>query len=159
MSAYVMADSRRLRQGVVLAWLASGLQAVVAITLVTVILLVSAAALRETQVTTLFLERLGYGFVVVIGVVMAVAAVWRGIGKTDHRCHHAHHDHAHEPSSFGAPHKSERGGGSPLRQGLMVLAVGIRPCSGAVLVLGFARPSGCSSMASSPPSRWRSGPP
>jgi nickel/cobalt exporter len=67
-SAYVMADARRLRQGVVLAWLASGLQAVVAITLVTVILLVSAAALRETQITTLFLERLGYGFVVVIGM-------------------------------------------------------------------------------------------
>src|ERR1044072_4009877 len=45
-SAYVMADTRRLRQGVAMAWLASGLQALVAITLVTVILLVSRTARR-----------------------------------------------------------------------------------------------------------------
>jgi nickel/cobalt exporter len=137
-SAYVMADARRLRQGVVLVWLASGLQAVVAITLVTVILLASAAALRETQITTLFLERLGYGFVVVIGMVIAVAALWRSIGKTHQHCHH---DHAHELSPSSTPN-TERGSGSRLRQGLMVLAVGIRPCSGAVLVLGFAKAVG-----------------
>jgi ABC-type nickel/cobalt efflux system permease component RcnA len=138
-SAYVMADARRLRQGVALAWLASGLQAVVAITLVTVILLVSAAALRQTQITTLLLERLGYAFVVVIGVVIGFSALWRAIGKSDHHCHHHHADgFAH----LSTPNQGVGPGGSRLRQGLMVLAVGIRPCSGAVLVLSFAKAVG-----------------
>jgi nickel/cobalt transporter (NicO) family protein len=137
-SAYVMADSRRLRQGVVLAWLASGLQAVVAITLVTAILLVSAAALHQTQITTLFLERLGYAFVVLIGIVIGTTALWRSFGKGHHHCHH---HHAAEFDHLSTPTQG-RASGSRLRHGLMVLAVGIRPCSGAVLVLSFAKAVG-----------------
>jgi ABC-type nickel/cobalt efflux system permease component RcnA len=137
-SAYVMADARRLRQGVALAWLASGLQAVVAITLVTMILLVSAAALRDTQITTLFLERLGYAFVVLIGVVIGVTALWRTLGKSHHRCHH---HHAGELDNL-PPNTGAVWSGSRLRHGLMVIAVGIRPCSGAVLVLSFAKAVG-----------------
>jgi nickel/cobalt transporter (NicO) family protein len=132
-SAYVVADTRRLRQGVAMAWLASGLQALVAITLVTVILLVSTTALRQTQASTLVLERLGYGLVVFIGLVMGGTALLRARhGGDRHLCH----DHHHE---LGA---AERIGESRLRQALLVFAVGVRPCSGAVLVLGFAKAVG-----------------
>ena len=137
-SAYVVADARRLRQGVAMAWLASGLQALVAITLVTIILLVSTAALRQTQLSTLILERVGYGLVVLIGILMGGMAVWRGIrGAHEHHCQDHH-------SEFGHVRRAdlslrEGPGGSRLRQALLVFAVGVRPCSGAVLVLGFAK--------------------
>ena len=137
-SAYVVADARRLRQGLAMAWLASGLQALVAITLVTIILLVSTAALRQTQLSTLILERVGYGLVVLIGILMGGMAVWRGIrGAHEHHCQDHH-------SEFGHVRRAdlslrEGPGGSRLRQALLVFAVGVRPCSGAVLVLGFAK--------------------
>jgi nickel/cobalt exporter len=140
-SAYVVADTRRLRQGVAMAWLASGLQALVAITLVTVILLVSSTALRQTQASTLVLERLGYGLVVFIGLVMGGTALLRARhGGDRHLCHDHHHElgHSHGPVSAAA----ERVGESRLRQALLVFAVGVRPCSGAVLVLGFAKAVG-----------------
>jgi ABC-type nickel/cobalt efflux system permease component RcnA len=47
-SAYVLADARRLGQGLALAWLASALQAVVVISLVTAILLMIGAARHQT---------------------------------------------------------------------------------------------------------------
>jgi ABC-type nickel/cobalt efflux system permease component RcnA len=119
-----------------MAWLASGLQAMVAITLVTLILLLSTAALRQTQASTLLLERLGYGLVVLIGLAMGGTALLRARhGADQHHCHDGHHHVSHSETSAGA-------GESRLRQGLLVVAVGVRPCSGAVLVLGFAKAVG-----------------
>lgn len=67
----------------------------------------------------------------------------------DHHDHgHAHaHDHAHDGDSAWAhahgPEPAELGGAHWLRRGLSaVLAVGIRPCSGAIIVLIFALSQG-----------------
>ena len=136
-SAYVVADARRLRQGLAMAWLASGLQALVAITLVTIILLVSTAALRQTQLSTLILERVGYGLVVLIGILMGGMAVWRGIrGAHEHHCQDHH-------SEFGHVRRAdlslrEGPGGLCLRQALLVFAVEYGLAAGPA-VLGFAK--------------------
>jgi ABC-type nickel/cobalt efflux system permease component RcnA len=73
----------------------------------------------------------------------------------DHERHHDQHhghDHAHdhacadETSAWGhahAPEPSELGGGHWLKRGLSaVIAVGLRPCSGAIIVLVFALAQG-----------------
>jgi len=67
----------------------------------------------------------------------------------DHHDHgHAHaHDHSHDSDSAWAhahgPEPAELGGAHWLRRGLSaVLAVGIRPCSGAIIVLIFALSQG-----------------
>ncbi|MGN6573040.1 MAG: nickel/cobalt transporter [Pseudolabrys sp.] len=64
----------------------------------------------------------------------------------DHAHDHHHHDHADEASAWGhahAPEPSELGGKHWFRRALSaVIAVGLRPCSGAIIVLVFALAQG-----------------
>ena len=65
----------------------------------------------------------------------------------DHGHSHDHHDHGEEEASaWGhahAPEPSELGGKHWLRRGLAaIFAVGLRPCSGAIIVLVFALAQG-----------------
>ena len=68
----------------------------------------------------------------------------------DHGHAHAHHDHDHphaeEASAWGhahAPEPQELKGPHWLRRGLAaIVAVGLRPCSGAIIVLVFALAQG-----------------
>lgn len=133
MSAYVLGDARRLRQGLALAWCASALQALGAIVLVGLVMLIFGIAAKEAQFATLSLERAGYGLVLVLGLAMMAAGLHRSWSARAHAHGHGHdHRHAHP----FAPAPAARLG---WRDGLAVLAVGIRPCSGAVLVLAFAK--------------------
>jgi len=63
-----------------------------------------------------------------------------------HEHHHHHHDEGEEASAWGhahAPEPSELAGRHWLRRGLSaVIAVGLRPCSGAIIVLVFALAQG-----------------
>lgn len=131
-SAYVLADAQRLRQGLVLAWCASALQGLAAVLLVGLFMLVLGAAAKQTQLATLSLERMGYGLIAALGLVMVTAAVHRSWSNRAHE-----HRHHHEQS---CAHSSPRRG--RWRAALAVLSVGIRPCSGAVLVLAFAKAAG-----------------
>lgn len=60
--------------------------------------------------------------------------------------HHHHHDHGDEASAWGhahAPEPQELAGKHWLRRGLVaIVAVGLRPCSGAIIVLVFALAQG-----------------
>ena len=64
----------------------------------------------------------------------------------DHAHHDHHHDHAEEAAAWGhahAPEPSELTGRHWLRRGLSaIVAVGLRPCSGAIIVLVFALAQG-----------------
>ncbi len=64
----------------------------------------------------------------------------------DHAHGHDHHDHGDEASAWGhahAPEPSELTGQHWLRHGLStIVAVGLRPCSGAIIVLVFALAQG-----------------
>jgi nickel/cobalt exporter len=64
-----------------------------------------------------------------------------------HHHHHAHdHEHEQEASAWGhghAPEPSELAGAHWLKRGLTaIVAVGLRPCSGAIIVLVFALAQG-----------------
>ena len=66
----------------------------------------------------------------------------------EHGRHHHHHDHEHEHEASAwshghAPEPSELAGGHWLKRGLTaIVAVGLRPCSGAIIVLVFALAQG-----------------
>jgi nickel/cobalt transporter (NicO) family protein len=83
----------------------------------------------------------------------AVAADAHDHHDHDHHDHdHAHHDHAHHDHDHGdasawghahAPEPQELAGPGGWRRGLTaIVAVGLRPCSGAILVLVFALAQG-----------------
>jgi nickel/cobalt transporter (NicO) family protein len=68
-------------------------------------------------------------------------------GEHDHGHDHSHHDHDHDDASaWGhahAPEPEELAGPGGWRRGLTaIVAVGLRPCSGAILVLVFALAQG-----------------
>ncbi len=61
----------------------------------------------------------------------------------DHHHDHAHHDHASAWGHAHAPEPDELAGPGGWRRGLSaIVAVGLRPCSGAILVLVFALAQG-----------------
>jgi nickel/cobalt exporter len=73
-------------------------------------------------------------------------------GDHDHEHSHSHHDHSHDDHDHGdasawghahAPEPKELAGPGGWRRGLTaIVAVGLRPCSGAILVLVFALAQG-----------------
>ena len=156
-SAYLLADERLLRRGVLLAFFASLMQAVTAIVLVTVVVLIISAAGRTATSIVTYLESASYALICVIGLYMLWSAL-RGGHKhahahageehvhSSHEHHdHSHHDHAH-CETCGHVHMPEpqqlADGWSLKKAASIAFAVGIRPCSGAVLVLLFANSLG-----------------
>jgi len=151
-SAYLLADEKLLRRGVMLAFVSAFLQALSAIALVTVTVLIFAAAGRTARSMVGYLESASYALILVVGLYMlwsalrgghahAHASAHDGHDHGDHGDHgHEHHDgcgHAHiaEPRQLGE-------NWSLRKAASIAFAVGIRPCSGAVLVLLFANTLG-----------------
>ncbi len=128
-SSYFLSGGAPVRRGLLLAGGVALTQALAAILLVGVPLLVldwtRASVLGGVRV----LELVSYGLMTAVGLLLLVRAV-RGDG-----CGHAHHGrHGHACAPHGLPRLApDRAGFS-----LLTLAVGCRPCSGAVLVLLFA---------------------
>lgn len=144
-SAYLLADEQLLRRGVLLAFVASLMQAVTAIVLVTTVVFVISAAGSTAKSATAYLETGSYALICLIGLYMLWAAL-RGGHAHAHATGHSHgdhapHDHVHDDSCghVHMPEPRQMTDGWSLRKGASIaLAVGIRPCTGAILVLLFA---------------------
>jgi len=155
LSAYVVANRETLKNGAILAFVSSLVQALVAIALVGVaagILNVTGAVLNEV---TAYLELIAYAFLVLLGtwliyrhvLIPVVGLVRTKHHDHDHSDHHHdhHHDHDHSQgdqaccghSHFPAP-EQVAGQLSWRKAWGAILAIGLRPCSGAILVLVFA---------------------
>jgi nickel/cobalt exporter len=156
-SSYLLANESQLRQGIVLSALSALMQSLVAIGFV----LVLAGVLRLTS-TALgeaahWVGVVSYGLVALLGLWLVARKVF-GFGHShshahchhdhehghdhDHH-HHHHHDHDHDQGS----HMHHAVGPADIRgswreQLGVVLAVGLRPCSGALVVLVFALSQG-----------------
>jgi ABC-type nickel/cobalt efflux system permease component RcnA len=166
-TAYLLASGETLRRGVVIAFAAAFVQATVAILLAAIVFwILNLTASAMTNVTN-FLEIGSYALIVAIGAwllwtrlrghrhvhahALGAAAARHGghhDAPHDHGHHgHAHHDHAgHDDHDHGHSHAPD-----PRRLGARltfasawaaILAVGIRPCTGALIVLSFALAQG-----------------
>lgn len=141
LSAYVVANRETMRNGAILAFVSSLVQALVAIALVGVaagVLNVTGAVLNEV---TAYLELVAYAFLVLLGVWLVYKHVFKpvlGLLRPQQDHHHDHHDHANcGHSHFPAP--DQVAGQLSWRKAWgAILAIGLRPCSGAILVLVFA---------------------
>ena len=148
-TSYLLADERDLKRGVLIAFLAAFMQAVTAIVLVGILAVALGFTMHATAAALPYVQ--GASFVLVM--LMGLWVIWRGISRLRGRKHSHAHTHAHEHSHHHHTHDEDCGdcghahmpGPAELKKtdslvemAGMVLAVGLRPCSGAILVLLFA---------------------
>lgn len=136
-SSYLLAREDRIGQGVKLAVLSSFVQALSAIALVGLLAVALDLSRLETTDKVRWLEIVSYGLIVGVGLWMLLGAL-RGQGCGHD--HHGHHQHAHGETMAPAP--DSRGRGRLGHMAAVVFAIGIRPCSGAIIVLLFALAQG-----------------
>ena len=143
-SAWLLATENELKRGIFIAFLSSVIQAFVAILLVSALLLLVASASSAARDMAGFLESASYAMIGAMGLYL----IWTAIRpKTHHDHDHAHHHHEHvHDEHCGHAHVAEakqvRGEWSLTKAFSLAFAVGIRPCTGAILVLILANALG-----------------
>ncbi|HWK12950.1 MAG TPA: nickel/cobalt transporter [Rhizobiaceae bacterium] len=163
-SSYMLANEVALRRGVLLSFISALLQAVTAILVMTLVYFVLRGTAISMTDATRFLEIASYAMVTAFGLwLLWQKAVPRlagafGMGRAhslsaaaahahhhdhaEHHHHHAHgpsevcsscgHSHAPDPALLSTPAFNWRSAWAA------VTAVGLRPCTGALIVLSFA---------------------
>lgn len=160
LAAYLVANERALKRGLVLAVLAALLQAAVALALVGGLTVIVGATSQALRSSARMVELASYAAIVVLGLALvwrkgsallaslraprlqplgaAVASRFQCVAADDPgHVHGADCGHLHmlDPAQLGA-------GFSWRTAGATVVAAGLRPCSGAILVLVFAAAQG-----------------
>lgn len=163
-ASYMLANERALKRGIAISFLAAVLQGIVAIAIVGVLAVILNATSARMKEAANLVEVASYAGVMALGAWL----VWRkggaafGSGASHGHASHsdAHHDHDHssavhpahgEPGHvhdahcghFHAPDPKTLGEGFNWGTAIAtVFAAGLRPCSGAILVLVFALAQG-----------------
>jgi nickel/cobalt transporter (NicO) family protein len=166
-SGWLLATENELRRGILIAFMSAMIQALTAIIVVSSILLLFRNAAQMTRSAADFLESASYFMIAGLGAYL-IWNSWRGHVHKPHKQnapaittqqidgprfelvsrpetfgHHHIHDencgcgHAHAPAATDV-----KGEWSLTRAFSLALSVGIRPCTGALLVLVFAYPLG-----------------
>jgi ABC-type nickel/cobalt efflux system permease component RcnA len=166
-SSYLVANEETARRGIALSFASALMQALVAVLIVGVCAwLLNATAktmcgaeraieIASYALIAAFGARLvwtkGGGFFRALQVERPVTAMAAGTPHHHDHHHHGHHDHHHNHGHVHEEHCGHSHGPTPdqlagpggWRRGFgAILAVGIRPCSGAILVLVFALAQG-----------------
>jgi nickel/cobalt transporter (NicO) family protein len=167
-SSYLVANNETWRRGIVLSFASAILQALSAIAIVGVVAALLGATAKAMGNTVRVIEIVSYALILLIGLRLLWvkgSAFLRALRLKEgphahdrthdhthehghgHHHHHDHdHDHDHDASAWShghAPEPSELAGAHWLRRGLTaIVAVGLRPCSGAIIVLVFALAQG-----------------
>ena len=161
-SAWLLATESELKRGVLIAFLSSIVQALSAIAIVSAALFVFSAAISTTRAAAGVLQSASFAMIGAMGLYLVwtalrpkahahshatPAAGHHGQHQDDHhgRAHHHnddHHDHANCGHSHAPEPMDMRGELSFAKAASMSFAIGIRPCTGAILVLLAAYPLG-----------------
>ena len=166
-SSYLVANEARVRRGVAIAFVAAFVQAIVAVAVIGVLAVILNMTSMAIDRTAKLFEAGSFALVAALGVYLLARkgrAAWammkdvfplrggaRGgvalssppAARQGHAHEHFGHSHAHH--HHPAPIPSPQGGGeAPSLAGAAaaVLSVGIRPCTGALVVLVFALSQG-----------------
>lgn len=164
LSTYLLTQPTAMRRSLLLAAASSFMQGLTAIIIVVGIVSLFGLALRSSGLFVQWLEAASFALVGLVGLWL----VWRSaralapqfgfsFGADSHHHHHHSHDHGHDHEHghdhdhvhdedcghvhFPTPQQATQA--SSLREMVgIVLSIGIRPCSGAILVLVFAQAVG-----------------
>jgi len=155
-STYLLTQESHLRRGVALSLLASLAQGVTAILIVEATVGLLGLTFRRAGATATGFEAVSYGLVALVGAILVVTRARRLHARlkqvpvvSDHKPLHGHdHQHGHDEACSHCGHAH-----GPIRNDVeapvsvrtlvgLILSVGIRPCSGAVIVLLAAHAMG-----------------
>jgi nickel/cobalt transporter (NicO) family protein len=140
LTTYLLSQGGAVRRALALSFAASLLQGVVAITLVVVLVHGLGWVTRQAMGSVVWVEQASFLMVALLGAWLCLRAVRQlrhaPPGSESPRGR-AHHDHDH--SCCGGHHHVDPSQAADWRTALAtVVAIGIRPCSGGVLLLGAA---------------------
>jgi nickel/cobalt transporter (NicO) family protein len=168
-SSYLIATGETWWRGIVLSFASALLQAVVAVAFVGIAATMLNATGPQMRGAIWYIEVASYALIALIGARLlwvkgraflasltairgpAAAHVHQGHHHGDHGQHHGHdhahhHDHGDDAAAWGhahGPEPEDLAGSGGWKRGLSaIVAVGLRPCSGAILVLVFALAQG-----------------
>ncbi|ADH90114.1 high-affinity nickel-transporter [Ancylobacter novellus DSM 506] len=143
-SSYLLANEATLKRGIGLAFASAFAQALAAILVAGVFAVILGATAASMSRAVTIVEIAAYGLIVLIGLRLAyikgraLLAAWRGVPAHVHGPDCGCEDgHGHMPGPEELPK-----GNSWREWWGAVLSVGLRPCSGAILVLVFALTQG-----------------
>ncbi len=130
-TSYLLADEREVKRGVLLAFLSSFAQALTAIVAVAALAVILGLTHRAVADAVPLIERASFAALTGLGAWL----LWRAVAPL--RGHVHAHEHEHSHIHLPAPRETKA---TPGWRGMAatVAAVGLRPCTGAVLVLLFA---------------------
>lgn len=146
-ASYLVASGQALRRGVMLSLLSSLAQGVTAVLLVAVLMVIFGIAGQGLANTAWYLEQASFALIAIAGTWLLWSAFRGGHDHHHHGHHHHHHDHDHVHTEDGEccdhahmpdPAELESDRLSLRQAGAVIVAIGIRPCGGAILVLVFA---------------------
>ncbi len=145
-STYLATHESRLAPGLALSILSSLMQGVTAILVVSATTFLLEQSLKDSQTTGLTLEIVSYGLVALIGVFLAwrsARRLWRHSRASEAKGGHHHHEHHDGCCHAHGPKASDLENALSFRDmALMIASVGLRPCSGSILVLILAYATG-----------------
>jgi ABC-type nickel/cobalt efflux system permease component RcnA len=137
-SSYIVASGETLRRGLALSFAGAMLQAIVAILLVLTLTIALRATSMAMSRASFWLEAAGYAAMAALGAYLVLTkarSLWAATrtGGGAEMAAHCGPDCAHgpDPVSLAGPFDMRRAAA-------VVLAIGIRPCTGALVVLVFA---------------------
>lgn len=144
LTAYLVSHERRIGRALMLSCAAALCQGLVAIVLVLGLIGLAGFVGRETQEAAVWTERVSFALIAALGaylVLRSLAPLWRRLHGRETHGHHGHHGH-HDHDGCGHSHVVTPDIARRVHDwrtaAAVVVSVGLRPCSGAVMVLAFA---------------------
>ncbi len=144
LSTYLLTQGGALKRALALSCAASLLQALVAIALVTTLIHGLGWLTRQAMGSVVWVEQASFLMVALLGLWLCGRAIRRlraaRASAREHHDHGHHHDHPHDHDcGCGGTHHLGPAQAGDWRTALAtVVAIGLRPCSGGVLLLGAA---------------------
>ena len=155
-STYLLTQESHLRRGVALSLIASLAQGVTAVLIVEATVGLLGLTFRRAEATATGFEAVSYGLVALVGAILVVTRARRlhfrlrqtPVVSDDKPLHGHDHEHSHDEACSHCGHAH-----GPTRSDVeapvsvrtlvgLILSIGIRPCSGAVIVLLAAHAMG-----------------
>lgn len=144
-STYLLSHESKLKRGIMLSFASAFVQGLSAVVLVQGLVGIIGLSRTEAKDSVPMLEMVSFGLIAIIGLVLmkrAGFALYKQYAKPVHQHEHDQDHHDHTCSTCGhshAPSPEMLDDKTSFKDTLAIIfSVGIRPCSGSVLVLIFA---------------------
>lgn len=134
-SAYLLSTKAQLRQGIQIAFFASMMQAVTAIIIIFSGIFLLQISVRSINQTFSYFEQFSYALIASLGLYLLISNIVKISRRNPHNHHHVHD----EDCSCGHDHMPAPKPQQNLKQKLLtIFSIGIRPCTGALIILILA---------------------